>query len=123
MAQRLKDLVLSLQQPGSLLWRGAIPGLETSICCCMGEKKKKLYRDTQNTHTLTEQAPDASKPFMSGDECESGLGSGGGLIVQCWHRVPSGTSSMLAWPLRVTVELSPLPLDGEFKVSCPEIRM
>ena len=50
MAQRLKDLVLSLQQPGSLLWRGAIPGLETSICCRMGEKKKSFI-ETHRTHT------------------------------------------------------------------------
>ena len=40
-AQQVKDLVLSLQQPGCCRGSGSIPGPGTSTCLVYGQKKKK----------------------------------------------------------------------------------
>ena len=41
MAQRVKDLALSLQQLRSLLWQGLIPDPKTSLCHGHNQNNKK----------------------------------------------------------------------------------
>ena len=51
-----KDLALSLQQLGLLLWQGFdLPGLETSTCheCSHKKKKKKERKKERNLNHLT----------------------------------------------------------------------